>query len=178
MPDDSPDSGQTIASPPGGGGDDSAPSPGIGLERSATPGGSPPGVPNANTPQGVTPPAGGPMTPPTMPMPGAEAQGNMHMGLAIAHMFKAIQSYPPGENHLIASKHYSALIQHFKRQNPIQPTPANQMRPSLPQAPGGPGPNLPGVGGAPGPQGQALGQPQLPRGPVPMPTGGGGMPGA
>lgn len=118
------------------------------------------------------------MTPGSMPMPGTEAVGNFHMGLAIAHMFKAIQSYPPGENHTIAIKHYHALIQHFKSQQPITPTPQNQMRPSLPQAPGGPGPNLPGVGGAPGPQGQALGQPMLPRGPVPVPMGGGGMPGA
>lgn len=133
-------------------------------------GGSPMGgvAPPSGDQTPVTPPTGAPMTPQGVNAPGAQAKGRAMMGIALLFMDQAIRALPGGsEDHMHAMKMYMEGIKHFKKQEPIEPSPQGMARPNLPQMPGM------GGAGAPGGPGAPMGQPMLPRGPVPAPTPGG-----
>ena len=125
------------------------------------------GTPPSGDSTPVTPPQGAPMSPQSVPALGALSTGRMHMGIALLHMDQAIRTLPAGtEDHELAMRMYQMGLKHFKKQEPINPSPANIQRPSMPGMPGAGGP--PGMGGPPGGMPSL---PQPPRGPIPAPMG-------
>jgi hypothetical protein len=95
------------------------------------------------------------------------------MGVALLFMDQAVRTLPGGsDDHEHAMEIYMKAIKHFKKQDPIEPSPQGIARPSMPGMPPGGAPQMPGMGGA-GAQGAPMGQPMLPRGPIPAPVGGG-----